>query len=74
MNPQGLMQMMGAWNVFNSNHPKFISFIEAVKRKGIEEDTIIAITVTDKNGETIETNIKVKQSDIELFNTLKNVQ
>lgn len=74
MNPSGLLQVMGAWKVFNSNHPKFILFIDALKKKGIEEDTIIAISVTDKNGETIETNIKVKQSDIELFNSLRNIQ
>jgi len=74
MNPAALMQIMAAWNTFKENHPKFPSFIDALRRQGIEEDTIIAISVTDKNGKTIETNIKVKQSDLELFNSLKNMQ
>lgn len=74
MNPAALMQVMAAWNTFKTNHPKFPAFIDALRRQGIEEDTVIAISVTDKNGKTIETNIKVKQSDLELFDSLKNMQ
>ena len=74
MNPAALMQLMGAWNTFQSNHPKFPAFLEALKRQGVKEDTIIEISITDPDGKKIETNIKVKQSDLELFESLKNMR
>jgi len=74
MNFGAMMKMMSAWNKFKTNHPKFPAFVSAVSRKGIQPDTIIAITITDPYGEKIETNIKVTESDIELFNALKDQQ
>lgn len=74
MNPQNLMALMGAWNVFQSNHPKFPAFLTAIKNQGIKEDTIIEISITDPDGKRIETNIKVKQSDLELFESIKNMR
>lgn len=65
-----MMKVMSAWNRFKENHPKFPAFISAVARKGVKVDSIIAITITDPDGEIIETNIKVKESDIELFKSL----
>lgn len=74
MNPQNLMALMGAWNEFTSNHPKFPAFIQAINSNGIKEDCIIEISVTDPDGKKIETNIKVKGSDIQLFETIKNMR
>jgi len=74
MNPQGLMQIMAAWNTFKTNHPKFPAFEAAIQAQGIREDSIIEISVTDPDGKKTETNIKVKQSDIELFESLKNMR
>lgn len=73
MNPAGLMKVMAAWNTFQGNHPKFPAFVNALKRQGVKEDTIIEISVTDPDGTKIETNIKVKQSDLELFESLKSM-
>ncbi|MDO4187422.1 MAG: hypothetical protein Q4D29_00395 [Lachnospiraceae bacterium] len=74
MNPQNLMQVMAAWNTFKTNHPKFPAFIQALQAQGIEEDSIIEISVTDPDGKKIETNIKVKNSDLELFMSLKEMR
>ena len=74
MNPAGIMQVMAAWNTFKGNHPKFPAFLDALKRQGIKEDTIIEISIIDPNGTKIETNIKVKQSDLELFTSLREMQ
>lgn len=71
-NPQDMMKFMGALNTFRSNHPKFISFVQAVTRGGVPEDTVIEVTVTKPGAEPITSNIKVCQSDIELFESLKN--
>lgn len=74
MNPGAIMQVMNAWNIFQGNHPKFPAFLDALKRQGIKEDSIIEISITDPSGQKIETNIKVKASDLELFNSLKDMR
>ena len=58
-----IMKITGAWNTFKSNHPKFPAFCQAVSRKGLKEGSIIEIAITTPEGEKIETNLKVKDSD-----------
>ncbi len=72
MDTQSMFKMMGALNNFKSNHPKFISFVTDVFKTGIPADTIIELKVTKPGEETVTTNIKIKQSDLDLFNSLKN--
>lgn len=70
-----MMKLMGAWNSFKSNHPKFPAFCKAVQQKALKEDTVIEIIVTTPEGEKIETSLKVKASDLDLlqvFNGLMN--
>lgn len=73
VNPASLMKMMSLKNKFEANHPKFIAFFKAVFSRPIEEGTIIEIKVTRPGEETITSNIVVNQSDLELFNELKNL-
>lgn len=70
MNIGNMMKITGAWNTFKNNHPKFPAFCQAVSRKGIREGSIIEITVTTPEGEKIETNLKVKESDLDLLKQL----
>ena len=70
MNIGNMMKISGAWNTFKKNHPKFPAFCQAVSRKGIREGSIIEITFTTPEGEKIETNLKVKESDLELLKQL----
>ena len=65
-----VMKLRGAWEKFTRNHPKFPAFLNAAKAKGIVEGTIIGITITGPEGETITTNVKVNAEDLELFDTL----
>lgn len=69
-----MMQVMNAWNKFKSNHPKFPAFCKAVASRGIQADTIIEVAITTPSGEKIETNIKVKESDLELMKELSKLQ
>lgn len=62
-----MMKIMGAWNTFKENHPKFPAFCKAVAQKGLKEDTVIEIIVTTPDNERIETSLKVKASDLELL-------
>lgn len=73
LNPASLMKIMSAKNVFEGNHPKFAAFVKAVFSKGIEEGTVMEITVTKPGQEPMTANIKVKQSDLELLQELKEL-
>lgn len=68
------LKVKQAWDTFASNHPKFPMFLKAVTREGIKEDTIIAISVTTPDGRTLDTNVKVTASDLELFESLKGLK
>lgn len=72
MDPSSMFKAMSAVNTFKGNHPKFFSFIDSVVRPGIPVDTVIEITVTKPGEESITTNIKVKESDLQLFESLKS--
>ena len=72
MNPASIMKIMGAKNRFTENHPKFVSFLNMVWGKGIEEGTIVEIRVT-RPGEEMMSNIKVQQSDLELLRELREL-
>lgn len=73
INPAIAMKLMAAKNAFTNNHPKFVAFLSAVFGTGIPEDTIIEITVTKPGQDPITSNIKVKQEDLELMETLKEM-
>lgn len=73
MNPASLMKIMNAKNKFTENHPKFVAFLNAVFSSGITEGTIIEITVTRPGEEPVTTNMRVKQSDLDLMNELQDI-
>lgn len=70
MNPTTIMKLMQAKSRFTANHPKFSSFLGHIVKGGIEEGTIIEISVQKPGVEKITSNIKVQQSDLELFHTI----
>lgn len=73
MNPSSIMKIMNAKNRFSENHPKFIAFLHDVFGSGIEEGTVIELKVTKPGQETVTTNIKVRQSDLELLQELREL-
>ena len=73
MNPASIMKIMNAKNKFTENHPKFMAFLHAVFAKVLEEGTIIELKVTKPDQETMTTNIKVRQSDLELLQELREL-
>jgi hypothetical protein len=72
-NPAKLMKIKNSWDTFTQNHPKFPGFISAVQKNGLEEGTIIEINVTTADGKALSSNIKLTQSDIEMFQELSEV-
>lgn len=73
MNPAKLFKIKGAWDKFSQNHPRFVQFLGAMNKDGIKEGTIIEIHVTTAEGKNISSNLKITQSDIELFNELSEL-
>ena len=49
-------------------------FLQAVSKGAIREGTIIEVHVKQPGGEDICTNVKISQSDLELFEEIKNVR
>ena len=74
MNPQSMMQLIGALGTFKSNHPKFASFLELMIKSGVPEDSVIEVTVTRPGEEPVTANMKVLASDIQLMQTLKDLK
>ncbi|MDO5382635.1 MAG: hypothetical protein Q4F06_07975 [Eubacteriales bacterium] len=73
VNPSSIMKLMSAKNKFQSTHPKFVAFLSAVFSGGVQEGTVIEITVTKPGQSPITSNIKVQQSDLELMEELKEL-
>lgn len=73
MNPASIMKIMNAKSTFTANHPKFAAFLGAVFQTGIEEGTIIEITVQKPGQEPLTSNIKVQQTDLELFKEISEL-
>lgn len=74
MNPASIMALMSAKNKFTNNHPRFVAFLQNVFSRGIDEGTIIEVTVTKPGAAPVTANIKVQQLDVELFRELGNLK
>lgn len=74
VNPASIFKIKSAWEKFASNHPKFPMFLQAAMASGIKEDYIIEVKITDPEGKQICTNVKLTESDMELFHTLKDLK
>lgn len=74
LNPAQLMKFKKNWEIFTANHPKFPAFMQAASQGMIVEDSVIDISITAPDGRKISTNMKINQSDLELFESLKNMK
>lgn len=74
MNPLSLLKIKQALTTFTTNHPKFAQCLKDEFSRGIDVDTIIEIKVQHPGEEPIITNMKVKQSDLDLVNSLKDMK
>lgn len=72
-NPASFMKLMNLQNQFNSTHPKFAAFLEALFAREVQEGTVIEITVTRPGEDPVTTNMRVQQSDLELMAELKDL-
>jgi hypothetical protein len=71
INPGAMMKLMNLKNQFTQTHPKFAAFFQAMISQGLEEGSVIEITVTKPDGTSTTGNMRVQQSDLELFQELQ---
>lgn len=67
MNPLKILELQNSWSQFKHRHPKFPSFLKAVSRHAILEGTILEIKVTDPDGKSYTSNLRLTKEDLELF-------
>jgi hypothetical protein len=73
MDLSAVMRVKGAWDTFTRNHPKLMPFVQAVGREAIADGTIIEVKVTSPQGKEYNTNMKITQSDLDLFDQMKTM-
>lgn len=74
MNPAAIFKLMSAKNKFGANHPKFMAFVKKIVTGGCSEvGTIIEVTVTRPGQEPVTGNMRVMESDLEVFESLKSM-
>ncbi len=66
INPMKLLQMKAGWEKFKENHPRLVPFVQAAGRE-LREDAVIEMALVTPEGRRLETNLKVKASDMELM-------
>lgn len=71
-NPGMIFKIKNAWTTFTNNHPKFQPFLMAAKGQ-IVEGTIIEVSIITPVGDKINTNLKITASDLELFESMKDM-
>jgi hypothetical protein len=74
MNMASIMKLMNLQNRFVQTHPKFAAFFKNMLAQGVEEGSVIEITVTKTDGTTATGNMRVQASDLEMLQELKNMR
>ena len=73
LNFQALANLRSAWHTFRGNHPNIIPFMRDVAKKGIREDTQFEVIVHFPDGTDMKSGIRLKQSDMPLFEALLEI-
>lgn len=74
INPMKLMQIKTMLNTLRENHPKFPFFLDAVSKKALCKDTIIEIKVTTPEGDSFESNLRLKESDLDILRQMQEIR
>ena len=73
MNLKAMMQLQSAWAAFTGRHPKFVPFLRAAKDT-VKTDTVIEFRITTAEGQVVESNLKITEEDLQLIETLRQIQ
>lgn len=73
VNPASIFKLKGLWEKFTENHPKFPMFLKAAASSNISAGTVIEMHIVTADGKTLDTNVKLSESDMELIQQLKEI-
>lgn len=73
MNPGMMMKLMNGKAQFESRHPKFSAFFNAMLASGVSEGTILEVTIKRPGEDPVTSNMMVMKEDLELAEDLKNL-
>ena len=59
---------------FRANHPKFPAFLDTIQKNAMQDGTIVEITVTTPDGRRYESNLKLKQEDLDLLEMFRHLK
>lgn len=73
MNPMALLALKSSFEKFQNNHPKFVQFVQTIAQMGVKEGTIFECKVIMPDGKELQTNLRITQEDLEMFEKLKEM-
>lgn len=71
MNPSSLLKLRKRYQIFSQQHPKILMFFKNVFAREIEPGTVIEIKVTDNQGKSAVTNMRLTPEDVESIQMLR---
>ena len=71
MNIGALFNIKKDLNAFKSNHPKLVPEVKKVLSKGFCEDQEIAVAIRYPDGTEVKTGIRLQETDLPFFETIK---
>ena len=74
VNPKQLMQMADRLRIFKEQHPRVLEFISAVGRSSLQPGVILELKVTETDGRTSVTNMRLTREDIETIEIIKSLK
>lgn len=73
VNPMKLLKLKGAWERFQTAHPQLTPFLQAVGSRGLQEGTVLDLSVTAPDGQPLRYRMTVTAQDMELFSELQDM-
>lgn len=73
MNPLKLMKLKAAWETFQTSHPQFVSFLQAVYPGGVQVGAVLDISVTPPNSKPLRYHMTVNEQDMALFREMQEL-
>ncbi|MDO4622558.1 MAG: hypothetical protein Q4B22_06360 [Eubacteriales bacterium] len=72
-NPMMFMKIRERLTIFQQQHPRVMPFFQAVGAQSIREGTVLELKVTDPEGKSYVSNIRLTADDIETIQMMKEM-
>jgi len=73
INPMAMMKMKERLDIFNSQHPRVVPFLQAAK-VSLQEGAVLELKVTGPDGKELLTNIRVTAEDMETIRMMQETR